>query len=294
MTLLESIHPNILALISSFAFACAQIIYRGALQKLSISVAALIVNMTLAFFSLVMVFAIGSVGQWSPVGVLWFMVAGFVGAFSARYLNYLSITTIGLARTHVLAQMTPVWSAVVAIVWLGEHLRLEVALGTVAILGGALLLVRDRGGLPVKVPLRFYLVPAVSSVFLAFTPALRKLGFVHLSSAPLGLAIAMGTGAVLVFLIRFFVNDAKPGDRDRYTLFIVFLGGCLNFIAGICFITSIKMGNVISVVPITRLSVLFVLIFSWIFIRREEGITWRVIAGGGFSVSGAAVIAISG
>jgi drug/metabolite transporter (DMT)-like permease len=116
MTLLESIHPNILALISSLAFACAQIIYRGALQKLSISVAALIVNVTLAFLSLVMVFVIGSVGQWSPVGVLWFMAAGFVGAFSARYLNYLSITTIGLARTHVLAQMTPVWSAVVAVV----------------------------------------------------------------------------------------------------------------------------------------------------------------------------------
>ncbi len=294
MTWLESIHPNFLALVASAAFASAQIIYRGALQKLSISAAALIVNTTLASFSLVMVFAIGSVGQWSPVGVLWFMAAGFVGAFSARYLSYISITTIGLARTHVMAQVTPVWSAALAVVWLGEHLRLEVALDTAAILGGALLLVRDRGGPAERIHPRLYLIPAISSFFLAFTPALRKLGFAHLSSAPLGLAIAMGTGAVLIFLARFFVNDAKPGDRDRHTLFIVFLGGCLNFIAGICFITAIKMGDVISVVPITRLSVLFVLLFTWIFIRQEEGITWRVIMGGVFSVAGAAVIGLAG
>ncbi len=294
MTFLESIHPSILALISSATFASAQIIYRGALQKLSKSAAALIVNSTLAAFSLAFVFASGGVGRWSPAGVLWFMAAGFVGAFSARYLSYISITSIGLARTHVMAQVTPVWSAAVAVVWLGEHLRLEVALGTVAILGGAVLLVRDKGGPKERIPLPLYLVPAASSFFLAFTPALRKLGFAHLSSAPLGLAIAMGTGAVLVFLVRLIIRDARPGDRDRNTLFTVFLGGCLNFVAGLCFITAIKMGEVISVVPITRLSVLFVLIFSWFFVRREEGITWRVIMGGVFSVAGAAVIAIAG
>ena len=104
----------------------------------------------------------------------------------------------------------------------------------------------------------------------------------------------MGTGAILIFLVRLIVRDAKPRDRDRNLLFTVFLGGCLNFIAGLCFITAIKTGDLISVVPITRLSVLFVLIFSWIFIRREEGITWRVIAGGVFSVTGAAVIAAAG
>jgi drug/metabolite transporter (DMT)-like permease len=292
--LLEAIHPNILALISAAAFASAQIIYRSALQRLSISAAALTVNLTLTGFSLVIVFASGGVGSWSPAGVLWFMAAGFVGGFSARYLNYLSITYIGLARTHVMSQTTPLWSAVVAVVWLGEDLRLAVGLATVAILGGTLLLVRDRGGLPTKIPRRYYVIPAVSSVFLAFTPALRKLGFESVSSAALGLALSMGTGAIFVLLVRIFVRDAKPGDRDRKTLFTVFLGGCLNFVAGYCFITAIKTGSLVSIVPITRLSVLFVLIFSWIFIRQQEGITWRVIAGGVFSVAGATIIAISG
>jgi uncharacterized membrane protein len=47
---------------------------------------------------------------------------------------------------------------------------------------------------------------------------------------------------------------------------------------------------VIQVFPIRRLSVLLVIVFSWLFFQEYERITWRVVAGGALSVIGAAAI----
>ena len=68
------------------------------------------------------------------------------------------------------------------------------------------------------------------------------------------------------------------------------VGGVFNASAAICFWVAVQMGEIVQVVPINRLSVLFVIIFSWFFFRKEEAITWRVVAGGALSIVGAFLI----
>ena len=64
----------------------------------------------------------------------------------------------------------------------------------------------------------------------------------------------------------------------------------MNAFAAMFFWYAIHFGKVIEVVPIGRLSVLLVILFSWIFLREQESITTKVIIGGLVSVLGAFLI----
>ena len=50
---------------------------------------------------------------------------------------------------------------------------------------------------------------------------------------------------------------------------------------------AIKNGEIIQVVPINRLSVLIVILLSWLFFRKQERVSARVVIGGVCSVLGA-------
>jgi len=50
------------------------------------------------------------------------------------------------------------------------------------------------------------------------------------------------------------------------------------------------MGDLVQVVLVNRLSVLFIILFSWLFFRKQENITWRVVVGGALPVVGAFAI----
>ena len=73
---------------------------------------------------------------------------------------------------------------------------------------------------------------------------------------------------------------------------MVLIGGIFNIISAYCFWLAIKNGKLIEVIPMNRLSILFLILFSWIFYQRIERINLRVIAGGLLAVEGAVLIVL--
>ncbi len=73
-------------------------------------------------------------------------------------------------------------------------------------------------------------------------------------------------------------------------LVIAVAGGVMNAAAAMLFWTSLRLGEVIQVVPIRRLSVLLVVFFSWLFLGKQDRITWRVVAGAAITLIGGAAI----
>ena len=45
-------------------------------------------------------------------------------------------------------------------------------------------------------------------------------------------------------------------------------------------------------IPVNRLSILFLILFSWLFYQRLERVNSRVVAGGALAVAGAAAIVL--
>ncbi len=288
--MIESIPPNYLALISAVFTAFAQVLFGNALRRISPGVASIIANTVIFIIAAGFYAAGGGVENWPVAGILLFGLSGVIANFGARYLIYYSVTKIGVSRTQVLFQTSPIWTAAVAIVSLGEQINFFIGAGTLAIVGGAILIVQDRGLDEKKTRFTFLLIPLIAGLIMAAAPTLRKLAFVLIPSAAFGLTVACMVATTLQIAILPLTERNSPPRLDRSALIPAFVGAVMNAFAALVFWTALRTGDVIQVFPIRRLSVILVIVFSWLFFQEHERITWRVAAGGALSVIGAAAI----
>ena len=288
--LLELLDPNTLALIGALFIASARTLYRGALNTLSPAATTLMSLLVTAAFSWGYYFLTGRVENWPLRGVLWFAAVGFTSSLIARYMSFISINLVGLARGAVIIQTSLIWSAIMAVFFLGEDFGLGVGLGTLLIMFGSILLVSEGGGMRKSIPYHYYLVPASVALCLALAHYFLKLGFFWLPSASVGMVVSTSTALLLLLAILPFTKEGIQRSWElRPTLFVI-LGGATNALAGVLFLSAIKNGKLVEVIPINRLSVLLIIFFSWFFFRKQEVISWRVIFGGILSVMGAWII----
>ncbi len=82
------------------------------------------------------------------VALLWFLALGIVNYPLARFMNYSSVNLVGASRSAPIISTAPLFSAVLAIIFLDERLSLPVALGTAAIVAGSILIVLERTRAP--------------------------------------------------------------------------------------------------------------------------------------------------
>ncbi len=74
----------------------------------------------------------------------WFLALGIVNYPLARFMNYTSVNLVGASRSAPIIATAPFFSAVLAIIFLGEEMNLLVGLGTAAIMVGSILIVLER------------------------------------------------------------------------------------------------------------------------------------------------------
>ena len=200
-----------------------------------------------------------------------------------------------MARSQILAQVHPIWSALLAMLLFGEAMTFPIALGTFAIVLGAILLVQERGAEGRRAPLWYYLLPLLGAFFFSFAPPLRKLAFQTIPSPAFGIATTAFTGVLFqIGSIPFVDNhELNPDTWNKKGVCAVLAAGIFNIISAYAFWVAIKNGKLVEVIPINRLSILFLILFSWVFYQRIERINLRVIAGGLLAVAGAMLIILS-
>lgn len=286
----EFIHPNYLALISAVFTAFAQVLFGNALRRLSPGIASIIANVVIFSVSGGFYASGAGVDEWPVPGIVLFGLSGIIANFGARYLIYYSMSVIGVSRTQVLFQTSPIWSSAVAMASLGERINVFIGFGTLAIVGGAILIVQDRARDEKKTPLLHFLLPLIAALVMAAAPTLRKLAFAYIPSAAFGLTVACMVAAALQASILPLTERNRSSRLDRAALVPALVGGLMNAFAALIFWTALRTGDVVQVFPIRRLSVLLVIVFSWLFFRESERITWRVVVGGVLAVMGATAI----
>lgn len=288
--MLELTHPNMLALIAAFFVAIARMLYQKALGRINPNVITVLVNGISVLFAIFFYQMGPGVEQWPIQGLLWFVANGLVGSLFGRYMSFVAQRLVGVSRTSIVMQSILVWSTGLSVIFLGESLTAGIIAGSLLIMFGGALLVWEGEKLEKKIPLVYYIAPLLTALTFALTFIFRRYGLVWISSSPLGMGVANGTAAFMMTGILCFTTE-KTGRRwDGGGVLIASIGGIFNAAAALCFWVAVQMGELVQVVPINRLSVLFVIIFSWLFFRKEEAITRRVVAGGVLSVVGAYLI----
>jgi len=291
--LLDAIHPNILALCCAALIAFARVSQRYAIPRMKMHTANLIMACVTTTLGWLFYWVEGALSQIPYQGVFWFMAMGFFGSFLGRYINFVAIRYTGLARASVMSQTVLVWSSILAVFILDESMSLQKAGGILGVMCGASLLVYNpKGDIGRRIPLHYYIIPIASALMYAFAHLVGKFAFEWISSSAFGMAVANTTSLTLLLgTMPFAQSQGDPGTNgDRKGLFVLLLGAVLQGCGIFFFWSSVKLGEITRVIPLTRLSVLLIIFLSWLLFRQQENVTWRVVLGALIALVGAFAI----
>jgi drug/metabolite transporter (DMT)-like permease len=227
-------------------------------------------------------------------GVEWvdtwpFFVTGLFAPGISQILFTRGVGVIGPSRTAILVGISPVLSAAIAVTILGEPLQAGLVFGTLLVVGGGTLLVRERGGR---------------------------------SAAALSLGIALGLSAALLFAVRdnlvrwaargsevpgFVAATASLVSASLVILLVVALrphaagrirraarpfvpSGLVYGVSYACLYSAFDRGRVTVVAPLVATESLFAVLISLVLLRRSELIGPRLLLATVLVVSGGALI----
>lgn len=229
---------------------------------------------------------------WRPEAWFWFFLAGIMGPALGRVFMFRAIHRLGVSRAIPLMAANPLFSAVLAYVFLGERPGPYVWAGILLVMFGCAGITWqrksdvpwDRRG--VWLPLMAVLGFSTSNIF-------RKIGIDAVPSALLGITLTSLFGLVALGALVWFLPRAQCPSL-RWGRAWHFYGPCglINTLAFLSHFAALKYGAISVVSPLSSTAPFFALLFTWIFLRDMERITLPILLGTVCVVAGGALIAL--
>ena len=235
--------------------------------------------------------------------ILFFVVGGIVGEGVGRTAFIFAVRLIGPSSATPLQTATyPALILVGGWILLAEPVTAWRVVGALAIAGGITVLVRgqpavDQSGAasrPRKGGRWVYLLPVLGGVSFAASDVLRKLGLEETPHPAFGAV----SGTITIILLWTVILALTPRLRATVHLepgwqwFIP-----TGFLAGLGVLAvfqALEGGDVSVVGPIIMSQPLMVVLFSALFLRDLEKLTWKVVAGATLTVVGVVILSLSG
>ncbi len=278
------------ALGSAMCFTCADFFARKGLQHANhFAGAAITLVGELAFF-VPLVFLLDSPFPEAGAHYLWVMLGGMCnpGFFLVFFL--IGIHRIGVARAAPIKGMSPIFAAFLGLVVLGEEPAWYHLVGVAFVVGGIVLLLSG------KTQGRWSRWDARWPVFAAMISAVGSISWKKgLAAFPSTLAAStIGAAAALLVVGAYAcraLREEGAGDvRRAFSPYM--LGGVAAGMGIFLFASALRESEVFRVVPLVQTSPLFTVLFSVIFLRRIEAITWREPAGAAITVCGVVLVVL--
>lgn len=232
--------------------------------------------------------------EMSLEGSLFFAAIGIIAPPFVRYMTYIGVEKLGAARSDTIRSLTPLFAIVFAFFFFNEPFSEKAILAAVMIIGGAWLLGRDAHSSNNKkiFHLTDLLYPFVAAVVAGLVSNLRKLGM-SLQISSLAAATIAATSAIIVFsLFLLYKDNYKRIIINRNSLRYLLLAGAMVSITDVIDLIALKNSRVSVVAPLLASTPLFVIFFSWIFLKKLETITINLILGSLLIFSGVVIIAV--
>jgi drug/metabolite transporter (DMT)-like permease len=280
--------PVALALYASTSFACSEFLARLAVRHASPYTGSLMQ-------AVIHLIIFGALALWASSrpaidnqGAWWFLASGALDPGLGVICYFAAFARIGVARAATVLGTSPLFSAVAAMILVGERPNAWVWVGTLAIVVGVgALAYEPKGRVQNKMG---YLFATLAALCFALAHAFRKVGIEFIPSSVTGMAIG-NVGAVIALIL---VVPLLPAG-SRLTLnskglayyFVHTLGIAL---ALYLLLEGLRLGSVTVVVPLVHTFPLLVILLAWIFLREKEQITARLLLGAVLIVVGAAAI----
>ena len=285
----------LLAIGSAFFMALQSVVFRVGLKYSNPLSAFLIVQIACLVASLgICVFAV-PLNQFANRAVLYFIAAGAMGPYIARFLLLEGIDRVGSAISSSLSQTKPLFSAIAAVMILGESVTVSIALGMILIVFGVATIGSEESGGQIEKEWskKDLIFPFLAAASFGLTHVFRKMGLNVAPEPIVGVTVQNATAFVLFPVLALAQrNQQRMVLNDKRAWFVFGLSGFLNFAAQLCMFCALNLGQVLIVTPLSALSPFFVLVFVGIFLRRLERVTWKIVLGSVSIVGGTVVLTL--
>jgi drug/metabolite transporter (DMT)-like permease len=283
--------PQAIALLAAISYALSFILSKRGMRystPITITFVSLLVQ-TMVLGAVVL--AVTGIPATSAFVFMMFVFAGILQAL-VRQLTYIGIEKLGAARSGPLRASVPLWSAAIAVTFLGETMTWSIAAGTLLVVLG-ILLISWRGGATVAEFRPWHVIaPLLAAILGGVVYPLRRYAL-QFSDEPLYFGAVVGVvGLLCVILYLEF-----PGTRERLVwkrsaLGYFVAGGAFESLGLLLVLYALSFGPVVMVTPLTATLPLWVVLGGKLLLRDVEKITAKIVIGALLVVCGTIAITI--
>ena len=265
--------PVLLSLLGASLFGAQAVLARRALRHLDAQTGAMVTILaSCTIFWLIFVWR-APWAQWHSPALWVFLSAGLLHPAFSMWLSFEGNRRMGATVSATISSTTPLIAAAAAIGMLGETISTQVLAGTLAVVGGIIVLSWSRKGARgwAHSALVF---PFGASLVRAFQTVWGRYGLILLPAPLFAATLSFSVSGLLSVLAYRLRTGRLPTGLPRAGLLWAGLGGLCVAGAILSMYTALSVSNVVVVSPIINSFPLFTLAWSLLF--RQERISPRI------------------
>jgi drug/metabolite transporter, DME family len=293
MVSLSAVPAEFFALGNAFLFALHNMLTKKALRysnPASAVISSLLINIVFLWGVSILFVPLSSL---SSASILIFVVVGFFQPGLTRLLTYKGIDALGVAITDPIRATTPLFSAMMAIIFLGEKITLPIIVATLMIIAGITLLSWRAGSLKLVGSAVFLWYPITASALAGATQVVRKFGLAAVPHPFLAAAVTATSSFVVSLVTLWYVEKTQETWKMNRHCFWWFLAAGVTISLGmVCIYYALDLGKVSVVIPISSTGPFFSLILAAIFLRDVERVTLRIVLSASMIVAGVVLLTV--
>jgi DME family drug/metabolite transporter len=281
------------ALGSSFLFALHNLFTKKALRysnPATAVISSLLINIVFLWSVSIIFLPLSSLAS---SALLIFVAVGFFQPGLTRLLTYKGMDALGVAITDPIRATTPLFSAAMAIIFLGEKITLPIIIATFMIIAGITLLSWRQGSMKLTGSAVFLWYPIIASALAGATQVARKFGLASVPHPFLAAAVTATSSFVVSVLTMWYVEKTQETWKMNRRCFWWFpAAGVTVSLSMVCIYYALDRGKVSVVIPVSSTGPFFSLILTALFLRDVERVTLRIVASAAMIVGGVLLITL--
>lgn len=274
---------------AALCFSIAHIfIRRGLVGSNAMTGSFISLSMSAAILWLLFPFFAPLSALWTPVSLV-FVMAGIFAPGIGRTLSYVGIEKIGVARSVPIANSSPIFASVFAVVFLAEAWVPQNIVGTLLVISGVIILsvAKPAQGEWRKLDVIY---PLVGAMAFGASAILRKAGLGYVDIPVMAAAVTAGSAALFSLALLQFRGGKEAFKLTRRSAAWLFTAGLVNTAAMLSVFYALSHGKVVIVEPLVSSNPVLTLLLTAIFLRDLEAINMRVIIGALLTVTGTVLV----
>ena len=286
----------VLALLSAMSFGLSQILVRRNLEKSS----AIYISITVTLIGNIILWPLAltytDMSTLNPEGLLLFVFAGLLAPAIARLYYFKGMESVGISVNATIFSVYPLYTSIVAVLLLGEMLTAENWIGLACIIIGVIFVGKniDNCNSNTKKALKSALIFSVlGSLALSFSQIVRKEGLNVYNQPLLGVAVSYTTTLIFYVLFLAFSKNYKTRAFSLNDIRMFWKPGIGIAIGWMLSFLALSQELVSIVVPVLQTELLFILLFTCVFLRKIEEISFKLAASALLIIVGVMLISIN-